>query len=109
MMQKPQSELDKDIFRMICPMSAGMVGVCMTTIGLIRVIISLNKVNTLADDMLALDAVLFLMATLSSYFALRRHSVRRLPRLERFADLCFTCGMSLMVIVCLFVTYSIAI
>ena len=63
-----------------------MVGVCLTVIGLIRVVITLRKADTFADDLLAFDAILFLLACCSSYWALRTRSAQRMYRLERFAD-----------------------
>jgi hypothetical protein len=48
-----------------------MVGVCLTVIGLIRVVITLGRADTLADDFLAGDALLFLVSCLLSYWALR--------------------------------------
>jgi hypothetical protein len=36
-----------------------MVGVCLTVIGLIRVVITLRRADPLADDFLAGDALLF--------------------------------------------------
>ena len=54
-----------------------MVGVCLTVIGLIRVVITLGKADTLADDLLASDALLFLTSCLLSYSALRVRSFQR--------------------------------
>ena len=85
-----------------------MVGVCLTVIGLLRVVITIRKVDTLADDLLALDAVLFLISCLSSYWALRTRSVQRMYHVERLADLVFIVALVLMVVVCGFVTYAIA-
>lgn len=82
-----------------------MVGVCLTVIGLIRVVITLRKADTLADDLLAADAVLFLLATLFSYWALRRRSYRRRPLLEHTADVLF---VLLMVAICGYITYAVA-
>lgn len=108
MANKKQQELDSDICAMICPISAGMVGVCMTTIGLIRVVITINKADSFADNLLAVDAVLFLISTLTAYIALRTRSVKRLHTLEQVADMTFIMGMILMVFVCLFISYEIA-
>ena len=47
--------------------SPPMVGVCLTVIGLIRVVITLGRADTLADDFLAGDALLFLVSCLLSY------------------------------------------
>jgi len=86
-----------------------MVGVCLTVIGLIRVVITLGKADTVADDLLAVDAFLFLLASLLSYSALRTRSKRRMHRRERIADGIFILAMILMVIICAFITYAITL
>ena len=85
-----------------------MVGVCLTVIGLLRIVINANKTDTLADDLLAADAVLFLIACLSSYWALRTRSLRRMYRVERFADAIFLLALLFMVGICGFITYAIS-
>ena len=106
---EPESRLEKDICIHIFTVSAGMVGVCLTVIGLVRVVITLGKVDTFADDLVAVDAVLFLAACLSSYWALRTRSVKRMHRVERFADIAFIVALVFMVVVGAFVTYAIAV
>ncbi|MFS2110764.1 hypothetical protein ACCC88_13815 [Sphingomonas sp. Sphisp140] len=101
--------LDERACRMICPIAAAMVGVCLTAIGILRVVIAVRKANTLADDMLALDAVLFLIATLTSYFAIRHGPAKRLHELERVADVTFIAAMSLMTVAALVITYALAV
>ena len=93
----------------IYTISAAMIGVCLTGVGLIRVVITLKRTNTLTDDLLCLDAVLFLFATISAYWALRVRGVRRLERLEFAADVAFVMGMALMTGICLFITYAISV
>jgi len=104
-----QYTLDERACRMICPIAAAMVGVCLTAIGILRVVIAVRKANTLADDMLALDAVLFLIATLTSYFAIRQGPAKRLHELERIADVTFIAAMLLMTVAALAITYALAI
>ncbi len=110
-MPKPDARkrLEEDISIHIFTVSAGMVGVCLTVIGLLRVVITLRKTDTFADDLLAFDAFLFLIACLSSYWALRTRSQERMYRVERFADTVFLLALVLMAIVCTIVTYAIAI
>jgi hypothetical protein len=72
-------------------------------------VITLQRTNTWADDLLCLDAVLFLFATISAYWALRSRGVRRLNRLEFLADITFVTGMALMAGICLFITYAISV
>lgn len=100
--------LEEDLCIHIFTVSAAMVGVCLTVIGLIRIVITLQKADTLADDMLAADALLFLSSCILSYWALRTRKVRRMHRVERFADAIFLTAMLLMAAVSVFITYSIA-
>jgi len=101
--------LESDICIHIFTVSAAMVGVCLTVIGLLRVVISIRRVDTAADNIIASDAILFLISCMSSYLALRTRSVRRMHRVERFADFVFVVAMCLMVFTCVFITLSIAV
>jgi len=110
-MAKPKSDqkLEEDISIHIFTVSAGMVGVCLTVIGLLRVVIALRKADTVADNMLAFDAILFLLACLAAYWALRTRSRRRMYLVERFADAVFIIALLLMVVICVFITFAIAV
>ena len=55
-----KTRLEEDICIHIFTVSSAMVGVCLTVIGLIRVVITLGRADTLADDFLASDALLCL-------------------------------------------------
>ena len=57
-MNKP---LEEDICIHLFSVSAAMVGVCLTVTGLIRVIISTRNINTVADDLLSVDALFFFL------------------------------------------------
>jgi Kef-type K+ transport system membrane component KefB len=103
------THLEQDICIHIFTVSSAMVGVCLTVIGLIRVVITLGRADTLTDDLLAGDALLFLISCLLSYWALRSRSVRRMHRLERIADGIFILAMIGMVIICALITYTISV
>ncbi|MFL6514059.1 MAG: hypothetical protein ACJ8M1_03460 [Chthoniobacterales bacterium] len=103
------SRREENICIHIFSVSAAMVGVCLTVIGLVRVVITLGKADTLADDLLALDAVLFLTTSLLSYTALRAPTASKMKRFERFADWLFILSMTLMVVICAFIAYAISI
>jgi uncharacterized membrane protein len=103
------SRREENICIHIFSVSAGMVGVCLTVIGLIRVVITLGKADTLADDLLAGDALLFLMASLLAYTALRTRSAQRMRQFERVADWLFILAMTLMAAICGFIAYAISI
>ena len=102
------THLEQDICIHIFTVSSAMVGVCLTVIGLIRVVITLGRADTLADDLLAGDALLFLISCLLSYWALRSRSVCRMHRLEKIADGIFILAMIGMVIICALITYTLS-
>jgi hypothetical protein len=107
-MSQSDRHLEEDICIHIFTVSSAMVGVCLTVIGLIRVVITLGKIDTIADDLLAADAFLFLVACLLSYWALRTRSKRRMHRVEKFADGIFISAMIVMTGVCGVITYAIS-
>lgn len=103
----PEVFLEEDVCIHIFTASAAMVGVCLTVIGLIRVVSTAHGSQTLADDFLAADALLFLASCLLSYFSLRTRRARRMYRVERVADGIFILGLVLMVFVCAIIVYEI--
>lgn len=107
--RKSNTPLEEDISIHVFAVSSALVGVCLTVIGLVRVVIVLRKADTIADDLLAVDAVLFLLACLCSYWALRRRSTLRMPRLEKAADSLFIAALLLMVVICGYLVYALAI
>jgi hypothetical protein len=105
---KSKIALEEDLCIHIFTVSAAMVGVCLTVIGLIRIVITIREKDTMADDLLSADALLFLTSCMLSYWALRTRKVRRMHRVERFADNVFLLAMLLMAGVSVFITYAIA-
>ena len=55
----------------IFTVSAGLVGACLTVIGLFRVIFKLKAIDSVATRLLAMDAMGFMLACLTAYLALR--------------------------------------
>ncbi len=102
----PEKGLEEDISIHIFETSATMVGVCLTVIGLFRLILQLNSISTWADDLLCIDAMLFLSACGLAYWALRTRSVMRRHLAEKIADVIFLLALTLMTGVCAFVTYT---
>jgi len=101
--------LEGDVCGHIFTVSAGMVGVCMTVIGILRLVINIQKVSTLADDFLAVDALMFLTSCLLSYWALRSRGYARMHRVERVADGAFILGLLGMGAICVFTVYEFAV
>lgn len=96
---------------MICPIAAAMVGVCLTGIGLLHVGIAWGRRASFADDLLAIDSLLFLVATLASYLSLRSPAPRQhatLHRMEQVADATFILAMLLLTAACFVITYAVS-
>jgi hypothetical protein len=81
--------------------------VCLTVIGLFRVVFELKNINSIADNLMAMDAVVFLGSCLLSYLALRSTKAARSFALEEAADLVFLAGLGMMVTVCGLVAYEL--
>ncbi len=105
---KTRVTLEEDLCIHIFTVSAAMVGVCLTVIGLIRIVITIREKDTIADDLLSADSLMFLISCTLSYWALRTRKVRRMHRVERFADCIFLIAMLLMAAVSVFITVAIA-
>jgi hypothetical protein len=90
---KDDTPLERDIAIHIFSASAAMVGVCLTVISIVQTFTRSQLVRTLVDDVLAVNALIFLCACLLSYWALRTRSVRRMHRVESAADIVFLIGL----------------
>jgi multisubunit Na+/H+ antiporter MnhF subunit len=104
---RPPSAADVQLSGHIFSVSAGMVGVCLTVIGLFRVVVGSPRADSVADNLLAADALLFLVACMLAYLALRSRDAGRARRLERAADGVFLVGLAMMVAVGGLVAYEI--
>ncbi len=87
--------------------SAGLVGVCLTCIGLFQVLEAVGSVKTLGDELLAADALLFLVASVSAFLALRLHDSKRRFAFARVADWSFLGALAGMASVCVLVSWIV--
>jgi len=85
----------------IFSVSAAMVGVCLTVIGILNIVSSFKKIETLGDEITALNAIFFLFSCIISYTAIKTKARKRRYLLEKIADSVFLIALSLMVIVCI--------
>ncbi|MEW6171324.1 MAG: hypothetical protein AB1472_07210 [Candidatus Omnitrophota bacterium] len=90
----------------IFSVSAAMVGVCLTVIGILSLIHASTKVDTLGDDITALDSITFLASCIISYIAIKTKMSKRRLLLEKIADSIFLTGLALSVLVCIFIVYK---
>lgn len=91
----------------IFSVSAAMVGVCLTVIGIFNIISSFKNIETFGDDITALDALMFLGACVVSYIAIRTKPRARRLVLEKVADALFLIGLGVMVVICFFIVFAL--
>jgi len=101
--------LDEDICVHIFTSSSAMLGVCLTVVGILRLVITLRSEDTLGDDLLSINAMVYLIAAVLAYGGLRTRSIRRNHRLEYLADAVFIAGLIFTVINTGFITWAIAV
>jgi hypothetical protein len=80
--------------------SAAMIGVCLTAIGLVKIVSHATKLETLCDDLIVIDAMIFGFAALSGFMNLRRFVGHRTPISRRTMDWTFAIGLALMIVIC---------
>ncbi len=94
---------DNTISTHILPTSATMVGVCMTVISILK--LSANSSNTWADEILAVDSLLFIMSAIFSYVSIRNQLAA--SRYEDWADKIFIFGLVVMTLACFIVVFTV--
>jgi multisubunit Na+/H+ antiporter MnhF subunit len=101
--EEVETSISVDVFSV----SAAMVGVCLTVIQLIQMSPS-QKGNTAVDEILAFDSIVFMIACVLSFLALKskRHSrVKKI--LENIGDGSFLLAISTMVVAITLVVYTL--
>lgn len=83
-----------------------MVGVCLTAIGLLRVVARLQPTHAVSIAPVAVDALLFTLSCGLSYFALRTRARKRRYWVERLADGLFLAALCLMTFICALFAYE---
>ena len=97
-----------EITRQVFVNSPTMLALCLTTVGLIKIYSTLQKITTLADDFLLFCLGAFLLATVFSYLALRSSRMKQKIAFAKFADAMFLFGLTMGTLIAVFVVYTLA-
>lgn len=108
MMSDRNTTLDDDICVHIFTSSGAMVGVCLTVVGILRVVINIRQEDVIGQNLLAVNAIIYLTTCLIAYWALRTRKAKRNHRLERVADALFLLGLTLTTITTGFITVAMS-
>jgi hypothetical protein len=88
----------------ILSVSSGMVGVCLTAIGLIGIKTALSTTETVVDDLLALGSILFMATAVLSFLGLRT-SIGTRRNFARVLDTLFVVSLVLVVLATALLTW----
>jgi len=99
--------IDVDVTIHVFTVSATLVGVCLTVIGIFIMSRRLSHVRSFGEILLACDALIFLASCLISYSALKIRRNGRRRRLERLGEEIFFAALSFMVFICGFIIYEL--
>ena len=99
---------EHDLTMHVFAISAAMVGVCLTAIGILRLITSQTRVETIGDGLLAADAVVFMVCCFISFWSFKTKNLRLRHLLRLIIDGLFMLAVTIMVVVCTVIVYAIA-
>jgi hypothetical protein len=108
-MSQSESNEDRNYSHLLTllSVSAAMVGVCLTAIGLVSVIEALNKYEAAIDDLLALGSLLFTLVILLSFLGVRTRIRKSFPPYMLVLDILFCLGIGTMVIASVMLTFLV--
>ena len=108
-MGEPQSDSEHAFTHTLTvfSVSAGMIGVCLTAIGLVKVVSQAKAVDTLCDDLIAIDAIIFGLAALLGFRGLQRFIRHKSPLSHQVMDWIFLIGLGLTIINCAVFTWTL--
>lgn len=107
-LHEPSREaIDVDITIHVFTVSATLVGVCLTVIGVFIMSRRLSHVRSFGEELVAVDALVFLVSCVLSYAALKMRRAGRRRRLERLGEEVFFAALALMGFICGFIIYEI--
>lgn len=102
-----EKKREHDIASHIFSNSAVMLGLCLTIISIVHGESRAYQVKTVVDDIIALNALIFLAACFLSYAVLRSRHLHRMKRVESIADAVFLLGMTGMAVAAVMLVWTL--
>jgi hypothetical protein len=88
-------------------LSATLAGFCITSVALFHTLARASLTETIADDVLAISALFFLICTYTIFFALRTRHTKLARTLEKVADALFLVALTGMVATGFIMVYTV--
>lgn len=104
---EPSTTREERLLERLLSTSASMTGVCVALLSVVQIIADSRKVQTFADDALAIDSLSFLICCYLSIWALRTEHRVRAQALATAVDYLFLVGMTGLVVIGFMIVYTI--
>ncbi|OYV06112.1 MAG: hypothetical protein CFE26_08050 [Verrucomicrobiales bacterium VVV1] len=104
---QPTIASERDIAAHLFSTSSVMLGLCFAIISIMRVQKASGGLESIVDDIIAIDSLVFLSSCFLSYAALRVRHLRSIRRVESIADTVFLIGMTGMGVACVLFVWTI--
>jgi len=105
--ESSSEQREHDLTMHVFAVSAAMVGVCLTAIGILRLVAAQTQVQTVGDELLAIDAVLFVVCTSLAFWSFKTHRPTTRRRLRVVVDALFLLGLAGMASICALIAYAL--
>ena len=105
--ESPNEQREHEVTLQVFSISAAMVGVCLTAIGILRLVATQTQVESIGDELLAADAVLFVICCFISFWSFKTRPQGFRQRLRLLVDALFLVALVLMVVVCAIIAYAL--
>jgi hypothetical protein len=92
--------LGNEIYTHILNQSSMKIGMCLTLLGLIKVVEGVKNVTSIVDELLAIDAVGFLISSIATYYALKQAEGDSKRRAGKIGDMIFTLSLLVLAVIC---------
>ena len=102
-----REQREHDLTMHVFSISAAMVGVCLTAIGILRLVAIQSNVQTLGDEFLAADAVLFVSTSFLSFWSFKTRQTRLRHLLRSLVNALFMLSLAVMVGICAIIAYEV--
>jgi hypothetical protein len=94
-------------FLTVLSVSSGMVGVCLTAIGLIGIVKATKGIETVVDDLLAVSCVVFMVTAVMSFLGMRTRVAKTRRNFVKALDAVFCLGLVLVVVATMLLTWMV--
>ncbi len=98
---------EHDLTMHLFSVSAAMVGVCLTAIGIMRLIAAQTSVQSIGDECLALDSVVFVVCASMAFASFKTRNRVLRHRLRLAVDTLFLTGLTAMAGICGIIAYAL--